>query len=619
MKLKAADSQLEQIVNLRREAEPDYQIELPFTSIIDKNYRFLYTNLAYRLFFKIEPDSFIGKTSKQFGVNTEQVTQIQTILDSVFAKGKMHKFINDIEFPNRGKRAYEYVVNPLYNDRADIEAVIITARDITERLAIEEEQRKQKQLYANLVENFPDIIARHDRNHRYLFVNSALGRIAGIPPSEIVGKTFDNIGFPEETWRTWCERCEEVFETGEIVTFDTEFPSPKGIIRTETILIPEFDKKRNVETILAICRLGPRQLKHTLTELEQANEELIKQKRYFATIIENIPMVICRFDKDLRHIYISRASEALCGVKAEQCLGKTWREMGMDETVYLPFQGFFEDAFSTGQAAEFETPFPNPPGEMAYFRTLVIPEMNELGQVQTVLSISQDITAKKKLEIEMSRLDILNVVGEMAASIGHEVRNPLTTVRGYLQFFQNKKETIQYHEQFQTMIDELDRANLIISEFLSLAKNKAVQFNLCNLNAIINKLSPLIQADALHFGHNVQIEMGNIPDINLDEKELRQLLLNLTRNAFEAMRTGGTLTIQSYVDGDNVVLTIRDTGPGIPQKILDRLGTPFLTTKENGVGLGMAVCYRIADRHGAKIDVKTSPQGTTFLVTFKPK
>ena len=103
----------------------------------------------------------------------------------------------------------------------------------------------------------------------------------------------------------------------------------------------------------------------------------------------------------------------------------------------------------------------------------------------------------------------------------------------------------------------------------------------------------------------------------IDLKEIRQLLLNLAHNGFEAMEAGGALTVRTGVENGGVVLTIGDTGRGIPKKVLDKLGTPFMTTKENGTGLGLAVCYRIAERHGAKIAVKTSPQGTTFSVLFK--
>lgn len=238
------------------------------------------------------------------------------------------------------------------------------------------------------------------------------------------------------------------------------------------------------------------------------------------------------------------------------------------------------------------------------------------GNSVSILEINHDITEQKQLEADLARLDRLNLIGEMAAAIGHEIRNPLTAVRGYLQFFQGKKENAKYRTQYQMMVDELDRANGIISEFLSLAKNKAIELKSYNLNDIISALLPLLQAEAFRTGHEIQVDMGDAPNINLDEKEIRQLLLNLSRNGFEAMETGGRLTIETYTENDKVVLAVRDTGTGIPQEVLDKLGTPFLTTKDTGTGLGLPVSYRIAERHSAKIDVKTSLEGTTFIVQF---
>jgi len=128
---------------------------------------------------------------------------------------------------------------------------------------------------------------------------------------------------------------------------------------------------------------------------------------------------------------------------------------------------------------------------------------------------------------------------------------------------------------------------------------------------------PLLMSEAHCTGNDLRVYPGELPDIEMDEKDIRQLLLNLARNAFEAMEDGGTLTIRTSAAGGEVVLAVGDTGKGIPKKILDKLGTPFLTTKENGTGLGLAVCYRIAERHGARIVVDTSPQGATFSVRFK--
>ena len=244
-------------------------------------------------------------------------------------------------------------------------------------------------------------------------------------------------------------------------------------------------------------------------------------------------------------------------------------------------------------------------------------ELIKINRQKYYLSSFIEITGTRTFEKEMARLDRLNLVGDMATAIGHEIRNPLTTVRGYLQMYQRKTENAKYHSQFQTMIEEIDRANAVISEFLSLAQNKAVELKPNSLNDIIRTLLPLLQAEALRSGQDIQVDMGDVPDINLDEKEIRQLLLNLVRNGFEAMEVGGRIVIETYAVNDKVVLAVHDTGKGIPQKVLDKIGTPFVTTKDNGTGLGLPVCYRIAQRHEANIDVKTSPQGTIFMIEFK--
>lgn len=233
-----------------------------------------------------------------------------------------------------------------------------------------------------------------------------------------------------------------------------------------------------------------------------------------------------------------------------------------------------------------------------------------------VVVMSEDVSELKRIEGEMARLDRLNLIGEMAASIAHEVRNPLTTVRGYLQLFGNRERYADHKGQFDTMIGELDRANFIITEFLSLAKNKTLELKLGNLNDLVTDLYPLIQSDALLTGHLVHLELNNTMDIMLDEKEIRQLLLNLVRNGQEATSFGGRIMIKIYQADKEVILSVQDDGHGITEDILAKLGTPFVTTKNNGTGLGLPVCYRIAERHSANIKVETSTSGTTFKVRF---
>lgn len=225
-------------------------------------------------------------------------------------------------------------------------------------------------------------------------------------------------------------------------------------------------------------------------------------------------------------------------------------------------------------------------------------------------------TRQQELDQEIAHLERLNLIGEIAASIGHEVRNPMTTVRGFLQIFHRKKEFAQYQDNLDLMIEELDRANSILTEFLSLAKNKRVDFKPCSLSEVLRIIKPILDTEALLKGHNLVMHMGHTPTFPMDTNEIRQLILNLVRNGLEAMEDHGRITITTYTENNQACLEISDEGKGIAEQVFHKLGTPFLTTKEHGTGLGLAVCFRIAEHHKAKIEVTTGLGGTTFFVRF---
>lgn len=248
---------------------------------------------------------------------------------------------------------------------------------------------------------------------------------------------------------------------------------------------------------------------------------------------------------------------------------------------------------------------------------LVSAEIISIGGEKCILTVVGDITERKFIQNEMVRLDRLNIVGEMAVGIAHEVRNPMTTVRGFLQMLGEKKDIKTYKDYFDLMIEELDRANHIIGEYLSLTRDSEQHFSQNCLNNIIDTLEPLLQADAFHAQKYIQVDLGEIPSIYIDEKQIRQLILNLVRNGVEATSSGGAITIKTYQDGDEVVLAIKDEGSGIEPENLQKIGKPFFTTKENGTGLGLSTCYRIAACHSADIQCETGSQGTTFFVRFK--
>lgn len=245
-----------------------------------------------------------------------------------------------------------------------------------------------------------------------------------------------------------------------------------------------------------------------------------------------------------------------------------------------------------------------------------VPIYDEQKHLVALEGIIRDITQRKKLEQMAAAFDRMNMVGSMAATVAHEIRNPLTTVRGYLQVLERKEEYQTDKDKFELMIEEIDRANNIIREYLSLSHEKFANLKKCSLNSIIEALFPLIQADANSSKVYTALTLSDIPELLLDENEIRQLLLNLVRNGIEAMPIGGNLVIRTFLADNKAVLSISDQGAGIPPHILDHLGTPFFTTKPTGTGLGLAICYQITHRHNATIKIDTSNTGTTFFVYF---
>ncbi|MBP2630313.1 MAG: histidine kinase [Firmicutes bacterium] len=240
------------------------------------------------------------------------------------------------------------------------------------------------------------------------------------------------------------------------------------------------------------------------------------------------------------------------------------------------------------------------------------------SKMNEVIDSTKNIAAMIAMQqSEMARLDRLNLVGEMAASLGHEVRNPLTTVRGFLQLFHKKDEFKKYTSSLDIMIEELDRANEIITEFLSLAKDRKLDLKILDLNQIITKIIPLAQADGSLRSVQIKLELEEIPHLLLDEKEIRQLILNLVINAIEATDKDGIVTIKTFEKAGKTSLVISDKGCGICPKLLDKIGTPFLSTKAQGTGLGLAICYSIADRHSATLNISSAEGvGTDVAVIF---
>ncbi|MBT9153603.1 MAG: Sensor protein ZraS [Firmicutes bacterium] len=247
----------------------------------------------------------------------------------------------------------------------------------------------------------------------------------------------------------------------------------------------------------------------------------------------------------------------------------------------------------------------------------IFPITDERGKVYGISILARDVTAERTMERESARLERLSVMGQLAAGIGHELRNPLTTVRGFLQFFAGNRDMAAIHPQLAIMLADLESAHAIVSQFLSLARDSVGETRCADLNQVVQGVLPMLRADALIRACCVTAHLRPVPRQRLVEGEIAQLILNLARNGLQAMAEGGVLTISTEECDGAVLLKVSDTGHGIAKGVAEKMWTPFFTTRDGTVGLGLAVCECIAKRQGATITFVTSEQGSTFTVAFQ--
>ncbi|CRK82168.1 GAF domain-containing protein [Neobacillus massiliamazoniensis] len=340
--------------------------------------------------------------------------------------------------------------------------------------------------------------------------------------------------------------------------------------------------------------------------IEERTKELTIANEKNLSVIESITDGFIALSKDWRVTYLNKNLFLPLNKTSKDVLGKNiWGVYPefVDTVLYQEFHKVMLERLPV----HFEIHCPNTD---SWYEIVAYP------YDEGICSLIKDITEKKKYEKEMKRLSGLELIAQMAAGISHEIRNPMTTVRGFLQILNEEVEFKKYKHHLNVMIEELDRANSIITEFLSMSNTRTSDLQKLDLNAILHDIAQLIKVDAFNQNKEIKIETNDIPELLLNRNEIRQLIINLYRNGLEAMNEGKVLTLRTYKEDDWVTLAVQDEGEGIRPEILEKLGTPFFTTKEKGTGLGLGVSYAIAARHNAKIEIQTGREGTTFFVKF---
>ncbi|KAF0196042.1 MAG: PAS domain S-box [Bacillota bacterium] len=463
-----------------------------------------------------------------------------------------------------------------------------------------------------LASSIKGVLVVIDTAEKVVFANTAAYALYNVDPSEsMIGwhieRVFSYTGFT----RAQSALLRSLHEG--IALSDVKVATEKGTYLLETSPLHSGD------TIVGAVALGydisdeekAREELHEIAgRLTNANAQALQHREALDWFIECSPLAIVAVDKYHNISYINKAMLNLATAKAQDVLGKPYAnllqmlDLAHDNSTLLHvLQGHnIHNLRHTIKRRIFDV--------SGY--SIIHPMTGE--SVGTIV-MATDVTDKIHMESELARLDRLNLVGEMAASIAHEIRNPMTTVRGFLQILASKPELQTYRKFTDLMIEEIDRANGIITTYLSLSRT-TVTMRPCDIGTIIKRFAPVLNADALMRGMQIRYDVETTSPVNVNEAEIKQLLANLVKNALESMAPGRIVTIKLCEYNSAIRLEVADQGCGIAAELLPKLGTPFLTTKDNGTGLGLAVCYRIAERHGARLSVETSPAGSVFIIDF---
>ncbi len=246
----------------------------------------------------------------------------------------------------------------------------------------------------------------------------------------------------------------------------------------------------------------------------------------------------------------------------------------------------------------------------------VVETMTTLDNEPAVQVIIRDISERKKNEELLINSEKLYVAGQLAAGIAHEIRNPLTSLKGFLQLIASgRKNNGTYYD---IMNSELDRIEDIVSELLMLSKPQVYDLSYQDLRVMMRDTVTLLETQAILHNIAIEAEYGTDPLwIYGVENQIKQVFINVIKNAIEAMIDGGSIRIKLSRDHDHIHVRIRDEGPGFAEDQLAKIGQPFYTTKEKGTGLGLMVSYKIVDNHQGQINVDSEVgKGTTFEITF---
>lgn len=494
---------------------------------------------------------------------------------------------------------------PIFLSENNVDQVVVTLVDITARKQTEQALSHSQERFLSLVDSMEDTVFTLDKNLVHTGIYGKWMKRHNITPEYFLGKSLNEV-FGEAIAEGQEKVCQLVLK-GKSQIYEWSNVRNGERLYYQAILSPIKNEQGQVEGIVGVSR--------DITENKRMEIGLLESEERFRQFAENAKDVFWMEDYETRKlIYISKAYQKIWDIENSDAFSSVFTDVYPDDQQEV--QAFINTIEKRESQIEYRIQCEN--RKVRWIRTRAFPITNDSGEIYRIAGISEDITELKEKEELLRKSDKLTVVGELAAGIAHEIRNPLTSIKGFVQLM--KQDMKELHSEI--ILSEMDRIETIITEFLVLAKpHQDTVFQHRNVNNFIKQTITLLDSEANL--NNVQFEtkLRDVPQILCEGNQIKQVIINVIKNAIESMITGGTILIETGTFDDSYVfIRVTDQGCGISEERLARLGEPFYSNKEKGIGLGLMVSLKIIENHHGNITFESILDiGTTVTVLLPTK
>lgn len=347
-----------------------------------------------------------------------------------------------------------------------------------------------------------------------------------------------------------------------------------------------------------------------------AQSSLSRIKAFSDNIVENMPIGLIALDTDSIIASFNHTAETLLHVSEEKIIGKS-----AEEKLPAQFVELMKELRESRKNIVKELEIDLGEDENIYLDISMSVLEDNSGMLFGYIILFRDLSEVQALKKEVERSTRLASIGRLAAGVAHEIRNPLSSIKGFATYFGERyKDIPEDKDTARIMVNEVERLNRVISQLLEFARPLDIKKEAVDIKTVINHSAKMIERDANEKDILVRLEIPpGIPHVAVDSDRINQVFLNLFLNSIEAMDSGGELsvTVDHDARAETMKITIDDTGKGINPGELGNIFDPYFTTKQSGTGLGLAIVHRIIESHNGEIKVESSPgRGTSAIITL---